>query len=68
MLIGTLQLLQDENLQAVVQDLQGHVDSIASNLKQVHGITEAMARGKAAVQATLFGRLDSLQYEDVVLG
>lgn len=64
----SVQLLQDENLQAVVADLQGHVDSIEGNLKQVEGIAQAIAKSKAAVQATLFGRLDRVLYEDLVLG
>lgn len=68
MLTKSVQLLQDENLQTVVADLQGHVDSIEGNLKQVEGIAQAMAKSKAAVQVTLFGRLDSTQYEDLVLG
>lgn len=37
-------------------------------MKQVRGITNAMAKGKAAVQATLFNHLESTQYEDIVLG
>jgi hypothetical protein len=51
-----------------VKDLQGHVDSIEGNMKQVKGITQAIAKSKAAVQATLFEHLDSTQYEEVVLG
>ena len=42
--------------------------SIQGNIGQVQGITEAMAKSKATVQAALFGRLDAAQYEGVVLG
>ncbi|KAH7351004.1 CENP-Q, a CENPA-CAD centromere complex subunit-domain-containing protein [Rhexocercosporidium sp. MPI-PUGE-AT-0058] len=58
----------DENLQALVQELDGHVDTIQGNIKQVRGISQAMANSKAAVQATLFDHLDNSQYSDVVLG
>ena len=68
MLTLPFQLAQDEHLQAVVTGLQGHVDSIEGNLKQVEGITDAIARSRAAVQTTLFGHLNSAQYENVVLG
>jgi len=44
------------------------VDSIEGNLKQVEDIAEAIAKSKAAVQATLFDHLDKTQYEEVVLG
>jgi hypothetical protein len=37
-------------------------------VKQVRGITEAMTKSRAAVQATLFKHLESSQYEDIVLG
>jgi hypothetical protein len=36
-------------------------------VKQVHGITEAMTKSRAAVQATLFNHLESAQYEDIIL-
>jgi len=55
-------------LHSVVKDLQGHVDSIEGNLRQVEGITEAIAKSKAAVQSTLFGHLDKARYEEVALG
>jgi CENP-Q, a CENPA-CAD centromere complex subunit len=48
--------------------LTGHVDSIQGNLNQVKGITEAIAKSRAAVQAALFSHLESRQYEEVVLG
>ncbi|RDL39258.1 uncharacterized protein BP5553_03598 [Venustampulla echinocandica] len=54
----TLGILEDENMQAVVQKLEGHVDSMGGNLEQVHGITEAMAKTKAAVQVIIFDHLD----------
>ena len=37
-----------------MSELEGHVDSIEGNIKQVQGISQAMANSKAAVQATLF--------------
>lgn len=51
-----------------MEKLNGHVDSIQGNIKQVQGISEAMVKSKAAVQASLFGHLERTQYEDVVLG
>lgn len=47
--------------------IEGHVESIQGNLKQVHGITEAIAKSKAAVQSTLFSHLDIGQYQEVVM-
>jgi hypothetical protein len=38
------------------------MDSIQGNMKQVEGITQAMAKSGAAVQATLFNHLESSQY------
>jgi hypothetical protein len=61
-------LQEDEKLAALIEKLTGHVDSIQGNIKQVQGITQAMAKSKAAVQATLFNHLESTQYEDIVLG
>lgn len=51
-----------------MKDLSGHVDSMQGNIRQVDGITQAISKSKAAVQATLFDHLNSLQYEEVVLG
>jgi hypothetical protein len=59
---------EDEDLQGIVEKLNGHVDSIQGNIKQVQGISEAMVKSKAAVQASLFNHLERTQYEDVVLG
>lgn len=44
------------------------MDSIQGNLKQVEGIAEAIAKSKAAVQATLFDHVDCVNYEGIVLG
>jgi len=44
------------------------VDSIQRNLSQVEGVSEAIAKGKAAVQATLFDHLEPERYEGIVLG
>ena len=44
------------------------MDSMQGNLKQVEGVSEAIAKSKAAVQATLFNHLDATKYEGVVLG
>lgn len=51
-----------------MNSVNGHVDSIEGNLQQVEGITEAMAKSKASVQAALFNHLNLEQYNDVVLG
>lgn len=62
------QVRDDPDVQALIDELDGHVESIQGNIKQVEGISQAMANSRAAVQATLFGRLDSTQFDDVVLG
>ncbi len=63
-----LQVQDDENLQVLIQELDGHVDTIQGNIKQIQGISQAMAKSRAAVQAALFHRLDSTQYDEVLLG
>jgi hypothetical protein len=44
------------------------VDSIQGNIRQLQGVSEAISKSKAAVQATLFDCLDNVQYDEVVLG
>lgn len=44
------------------------MDSIKGNLQQIEGITDAMAKSKASVQAALFSHLNLEQYNGVVLG
>ncbi|EKD21395.1 uncharacterized protein L3040_000569 [Drepanopeziza brunnea f. sp. 'multigermtubi'] len=61
-------LQDDPDLQDLVNSLEGHVNTVQGNLKQVEGVSQAMANSRAAVQATLFHRLDSARYDDVVLG
>ncbi|KAH8811738.1 CENP-Q, a CENPA-CAD centromere complex subunit-domain-containing protein [Xylogone sp. PMI_703] len=58
----------DEDYTALIQEVNGHLDSIRGNLNQIQGISQAMARGKAAVQTTLFDHLEEERYEQVVLG
>ncbi|RFU28019.1 hypothetical protein B7463_g8335, partial [Scytalidium lignicola] len=48
---------EDEDYTAIMQEVTGHVESIRGNLNQVQGIGQAMAKGNAAVQATLFDHL-----------
>ncbi|CZR53198.1 uncharacterized protein PAC_03076 [Phialocephala subalpina] len=62
------QIQDDENLQGLIKGLHGHVDTIQGNIKQVGGISEAIVKSKAAVQATLFDHLGSSQYGEVILG
>lgn len=62
------QIQTDEQLQALVEDLHGHVDSIQGNIRQVQGVSQAISKSKAAVQATLFDHLDIVQYSEVMLG
>lgn len=61
------QIQDDENLQGLIKGLHGHVDTIQGNIKQVGGISEAIVKSKAAVQATLFGHLSGSQYDEVML-
>ncbi|KAI6714157.1 hypothetical protein PZA11_004147 [Diplocarpon coronariae] len=63
-----LELHDDENLQALVKDLDGHVGTVQGNIQQIEGISQAIANSRAAVQASLFQRLDNAQYYEVVLG
>ena len=51
-----------------MKGIEDHMDSMQGNLKQVEGNSEAIAKSKAAVQATLFDHLDTSKYEEVVLG
>ncbi|KAG4026120.1 hypothetical protein MFRU_045g00650 [Monilinia fructicola] len=64
----TLNISKYQDLEGIVKSIDGHVDSIKGNLRQVEGITEAMAKSKASVQAALFNHLNLEQYNDVVLG
>ncbi|KAF7887692.1 hypothetical protein EAF00_009986 [Botryotinia globosa] len=64
----TLNASKYEDLGGIVKSIDGHVDSIKGNLQQIEGITDAMAKSKASVQAALFTHLDLEQYNDVVLG
>ncbi|KAF4637756.1 hypothetical protein G7Y89_g329 [Cudoniella acicularis] len=63
-----LQVSEDEDLNTVAQDLDGHMDSLHGNVHQVRGLIDSIAKAKAAVQTTLFVHLDDGQYEDVILG
>lgn len=51
-----------------MQGLDGHLESIRGNINQVRGLTQAMAKGKAAVQAILLDHLETERYEEVILG
>jgi hypothetical protein len=62
------QISTDENLQTVVRDLEGHVDSLQGNFKPLSGLPEAMTRARAAVQIVIHDRLGSERCQDVVLG
>ncbi|TGO60325.1 hypothetical protein BCON_0036g00130 [Botryotinia convoluta] len=64
----TLNASKYPDLEGIVKSIDGHVDSIKGNLQQIEGITDAMAKSKASVQAALFSHLDLEQYNDVVLG
>jgi hypothetical protein len=68
MKLNPFSIQNDEILQALVDDLDGHVDSIQGNIRQLQGVSEAISKSKAAVQATLFDCLDNVQYDEVVLG
>ncbi|KAE8452846.1 hypothetical protein EG329_013118 [Mollisiaceae sp. DMI_Dod_QoI] len=63
-----LHIQGDENLQGLMKGLHGHVETIQGNIKQVSGISEAISRSKAAVQAMLFGHLGGTQYREAILG
>lgn len=65
---NTIKIQEVQSLNMIFEDLKGHVDSIQGNLNQVQGITEAIGKSKAAVQASLFDHLDPIQYQNVVLG
>jgi hypothetical protein len=60
--------MHDNDLQGLIKELHGHVDTINWNMKQVNGISEAIVRSKAKVQGTLFDHLSDAQYGEVILG
>lgn len=62
------QASRDEILQTVVREVEGHVDSMQSNIKQLRGIPDAISKAKAAVQVTLLDHLEDTGYKDVLLG
>ncbi|KAM0308449.1 hypothetical protein ACHAO8_009989 [Botrytis cinerea] len=64
----TLNASKYQDLEGIVKSIDGHVDSIKGNLQQIEGITDAMAKSKASVQAALFSHLNLEQYNGVVLG
>ncbi|CAG8954064.1 hypothetical protein HYFRA_00009165 [Hymenoscyphus fraxineus] len=66
--LPSLDVSQDEKLQAVIREVEGHVDSLQSNIKQLEGIPDAISKAKAAVQVTLFDHLEETRYKDVLLG
>lgn len=68
LLTSLFQVSQDENLKTVVREVEGHVDSMQSNIKQLSGIPDAISKAKAAVQVTLLGHLEDARYKDVLLG
>lgn len=51
-----------------MKGIENHMDSMQGNLKQVEGVSDAITKSKAAVQATLLDHLDTSRYEEVVLG
>jgi len=59
---------EDKNLQVLEKEIGNHTESIHANMSQVKGVPQAMTKGKAAVQATLFKHLEGGNYEQVVLG
>jgi hypothetical protein len=51
-----------------MQELDGHIDSIQGNQKGLSGVCKAMAKSRAAVQATLFDHIGMSEYNDVLGG
>ncbi|KAK3900628.1 hypothetical protein C8A05DRAFT_35716 [Staphylotrichum tortipilum] len=61
--------LQDEDeMLALSQQIGNHMESMRSNLGQIEGVLPAIAKSRAALQATLCEHLDPEQYEQALLG
>lgn len=55
----------DEALHPVMDQLKNHLESIQTNVAQVHGISLAMSKTKAAVDDVLYAHLELHQYDRV---
>ncbi len=63
------QNLQDEDeLLALSHQIGNHMESMRSNLGQIEGVLPAIAKSRAALQATLCEHLEPEQYEQALLG
>ncbi|TVY81886.1 Regulator of drug sensitivity [Lachnellula suecica] len=60
--VAISRVLEQDSLQDIVQGLEGHMESMQGNLKQIEGVSEAISKSRAAVQATLFDHLDLTKF------
>ncbi|KAK4098243.1 hypothetical protein N658DRAFT_477523 [Parathielavia hyrcaniae] len=65
---GVFKNIRGEELLALSQQIENHMESMGSNLGQIEGVLPAIAKTRAALQGTLCEYLDSEQYEQVLLG
>lgn len=56
-----LQLQNDEDLKPVIKQIQGHLESMQGNMKQITDIGSAISKSKAAVEDVLFKHVDAEQ-------
>lgn len=58
----------DKEFLALSTQLNGHMESLRSNLQQIEGVVPAIVQSKAALQTVLQRHLDAGQMERIVLG
>lgn len=63
-----MQLQEDENLKPIIQQINGHMESMQGNMEQIRDIGANIAETRAAVEDVLFKHVDTAAYEHVVLG
>lgn len=63
-----MQLQEDENLEPIIQQINGHMESMQGNMEQIRDIGANIAETRAAVEDVLFKQVDTAAYEHVVLG
>ncbi|KAL1883072.1 hypothetical protein VTK73DRAFT_9998 [Phialemonium thermophilum] len=59
---------EDVDLLSISQQLSSHMQSMRANLHPVAELLPAMTKGRATLQAVLFDKLNSHEYEKLVLG
>ena len=58
----------DEDLVSLATQIGSHMESMRGNLDQIKGVVPAILKSKAALQDALHSRLNTREYEELVLG